>query len=115
MQTHLQQRARKLRKTMTEAETKLWYYLRNCQLNQFKFRRQVPIGNYIVDFLCFKIKLIIELDGSQHIDNQKYDKVREIWLKEQGFTVRRYWNDEVLQQTQNVLEDILRVCLSLDS
>ncbi len=100
------QRARELRKDQTDAERLLRKQLRNQQLNGFKFRRQVPIGSYIVDFLCMPLKLIVEADGSQHMSNLQYDNSRTPYLESQGFHVARYWNNEVLSQTDSVLETL---------
>ncbi|MCE3046442.1 DUF559 domain-containing protein [Legionella sp. 16cNR16C] len=94
-----------LRKNSTDAERHLWYYLRANRLG-FKFKRQAPIGTYIVDFLCFEKRLVIELDGGQHMDSQIYDIKRTDWLRAQGFRVFRFWNNEVFQQTESVLEVI---------
>jgi very-short-patch-repair endonuclease len=98
------QRARALRKNQTDAERLLWTHLRSRQLNGFKFRRQVPIGPYIVDFLCMSLKLIIEVDGSQHMSNLQYDNSRTLYLESHGFHVARFWNNEILAQTNSVLE-----------
>lgn len=97
-------RARELRKNQTDAERLLWKQLRSRQLNGFKFRRQVPIGPYIVDFLCMSLKLIVEVDGSQHMSSLHYDSSRTRYLESHGFHVVRYWNNEVLSQTDSVLE-----------
>lgn len=97
-----------LRKYSTDAEQHLWYNLRANRLG-FKFKRQVPIGNYIVDFVCLEKHLIVELDGGQHLDNQTYDIQRTNWLYARGFTVLRFWNNEVLQHTTSVTEVILQV------
>ena len=101
----LTKRARELRKNMTDAERLLWSKLRRKQLG-VKFRRQVPIGNYIVDFLCPAKKLIIELDGSQHIDSE-YDRKRDKFLESKGYTILRFWDNEVLKETEAVLQRIL--------
>lgn len=101
----LRQRARNLRKQSTDTERHLWYNLRANRLG-FKFKRQVPIGTYIVDFLCMERRLIVELDGGQHLDNQKYDIERTAWLNGRGFKVLRFWNNDVLQQTEAVVEVI---------
>ena len=104
--------ARELRKNSTDAENMLWYHLRAKQLRDLKFRRQQPIGNYIVDFVCFSKKIVIELDGSQH-DLKKIkqkDKKRDRWLKNQGFKVLRFWNNDVLENTDGVLEVIWETC-----
>lgn len=103
----LRQRARNLRKNSTDAEKHLWFYLRANRLG-FKFKRQIPIGNYIVDFVCLEKRLIIELDGGQHLDNQFYDTSRSEWLNAKGFKVLRFWNHDVLQQTASVLESIVQ-------
>ena len=98
------QRARALRKNQTDAERLLWRHLRSRQLQGYKFRRQVPIGHYIVDFLCVTLKLIIEVDGSQHISNIDYDKTRTQNLENRDFLVVRFWNNDVLTQTDTILE-----------
>jgi very-short-patch-repair endonuclease len=95
-----------LRKNQTDAEKRLWYHLRNRQLAVFKFRRQHEIGHYIVDFVCLEIKLIVELDGSQHAEQIARDRQRTAFLQSLGFKVIRFWDNEVLTQTQNVLEAI---------
>jgi len=86
------ERARALRKELTPAERKLWAYLRGNKLNGVNFRRQHAIGNYIVDFVSIKKKLIIELDGSQHLEQTEYDNVRTGYLESQGYEVIRFWN-----------------------
>jgi very-short-patch-repair endonuclease len=96
---------------MTPAEAKLWSRLRNRQLGRFKFRRQHPIGNYIVDFCCAETELTIELDGDSHAEQQEYDKKRTAWLIEQGYREIRFWNREVLQNVDSVLDQILDACL----
>ena len=101
------QRAKSLRKQSTDTERHLWYYLRANQLG-YKFKRQVPIENYIVDFACLEKRLIIELDGGQHSDNQKYDSDRTAWLNRRGFKVLRFWNHEVFQQTESIIEIIIQ-------
>ena len=99
--------SRLLRKNQTETEKKLWKYLKSKQLKGLKFRRQQPIGSYIVDFVCFENKLIIELDGSQHIEDKEHDFKRDDWLKSQGFAVIRFWNNEVMNNIEGVLAVIL--------
>ena len=99
--------ARKLRNNMTEAEKYLWYMLRSKNMRGYKFRRQQPIGKYIVDFVCFEGKLIIEIDGGQHNINKKYDLERDEWLQKQGFKVLRFWNSEVMENRIAVLEKIM--------
>ncbi len=98
--------ARSLRKQQTNAEQKLWYFLRNRQLMGYKFRRQYPIGHYIIDFFCFDKRLIIELDGGQHLLQENYDITRTHFLEHAGYRVIRFWDDTVLKDTQNVLEVI---------
>ena len=100
--------ARNLRHQSTDAELALWQVLRARQLAGLKFRRQAPIGAYVVDFLCIEAKLIIEIDGGQHLDQQSYDEVRTRFLVSHGFVVLRFWNDEVLCSLEAVLEHILR-------
>ena len=97
--------ARKLRNNLTDAEKNLWYTLRAEQLG-FKFRRQAQIGNYFVDFVCYEKKLIIEIDGGQHFESE-IDADRDEWLSTQGFTVLRFWNNEVLENRDSVVEKVL--------
>ena len=94
--------ARKLRHNMTEAEKVLWYKLRNKQLGT-KFRRQEPLGDYIVDFVCFEHKLIIEVDGGQHSENEQ-DVVRDQWFEKRGYKVLRFWNNDVLENIDGILK-----------
>ena len=89
-QTDLINRAKQMRQEMTDAEKGLWQYLRAHRLNGYKFRRQQPIGTYIVDFVCTQPKLIIEADGSQHQTQQDYDENRSAYLNSLGFTVLRF-------------------------
>lgn len=96
-----------LRTNATDAEQKIWYFLRNRQFEKFKFRRQHPIGVYIVDFVCLEQKLIVELDGSQHAEKTAYDVRRTKTLREKGYRILRFWNHDVLQNTNGVLETIL--------
>jgi very-short-patch-repair endonuclease len=95
-----------LRTNQTDAEHKLWRELRAHRFMGLKFKRQVPLGRYIVDFVCIEHQLVIEIDGGQHTDQVDYDSRRETWLRSQGYTVLRYWNNEVLQQLDGVLEQI---------
>jgi len=97
--------AQKLRNNSTDTEKYLWKYLRGRQLEGFKFRRQHPIGKYIVDFINLERKIIIEVDGGQHLGNKK-DKLRDKWLEEQGYEVLRFWDNEVLTNIEGVLESI---------
>jgi len=96
--------SRKLRNNPTEAEKKLWYFLRNKNLG-YKFRRQQPIGPYFPDFVCLDKLLIIELDGGQHYGSAE-DKVRDNYFKKEGFTVLRFWNNEVMENIDGVLTKI---------
>ena len=97
--------ARDLRQKETESEQILWSWLRNNQLNGAKFRRQQPLGNYVVDFVCFDKKLIIEIDGGQHNDDQfiEKDKERTRFLHSEGFRVIRFWNNDVLTNIDGVI------------
>lgn len=104
--TWFRDRARELRKAQTPAEHDLWQQLRAKRFSGFKFRRQQVIGNYIVDFVCFDQKLVIELDGSQHAEAKERDESRDRWLSEQGFRVLRFWNNEWMAQAESVLETI---------
>ncbi|MBI4743833.1 MAG: endonuclease domain-containing protein [Actinobacteria bacterium] len=97
---------KQLRKNLTDAERLLWRHLRAKQLEGMKFRRQEPIGKYIVDFVCFEKKVIIEVDGGQHSEETEKDNERDEWFKIQGFKVLRFWNNEVLTNTEGVLEAI---------
>jgi adenine-specific DNA-methyltransferase len=99
---------RRLRSTQTDAERKLWLYLRNRGLSGAKFRRQRPIGAYIVDFCCLEQKLVVEIDGGQHVVNAERDQKRTDFLVSKGFRVLRFWNHEVLVQLELVLEHINR-------
>ena len=100
-------KARRLRRNATDAERKLWSMLRKRQLAGCRFRRQVPIGNYIVDFACFEKKLAIELDGGQHLDQSRYDVRRTRWLESRGFRVVRFWNDQVFTEPDGVYRSIM--------
>ncbi|MFO0966094.1 MAG: endonuclease domain-containing protein [Gemmataceae bacterium] len=100
--------ARSLRKNMTDAERRLWAELRRRQLLNFKFRRQAPIGAYVVDFVCVPARLIVELDGGQHNleENKAKDEKRTTWLSSQGFHVMRFWNHDVFESLDAILEVI---------
>jgi very-short-patch-repair endonuclease len=98
--------AKKLRREMTDAETKLWQELRAHRFEDYKFKRQQPIGKYIVDFVCLKHRLIVEVDGSQHDDSQ-HDKIRDAWLASEDFRILRFWNNGVLNDMDGVLLSIL--------
>jgi very-short-patch-repair endonuclease len=98
--------AKQLRRNQTEAEAKLWSRLRNHQLKDVGFRRQHAIGNYVVDFCAPRRKLIIELDGSQHLEQEDYDAARTAFLESQGYRVLRFWNNEVMKDIQGVIRAI---------
>ena len=99
--------ARELRKVPTLAEIKLWAHLRGGRLNGVKFRRQHAIGQYIPDFCSIKHRLIIELDGSQHIEQEEYDNERTAFFTSKGYRVLRFWNNDVLNDLDSVLKVIL--------
>jgi very-short-patch-repair endonuclease len=101
------ERARRLRKNMTDAERKLWHHLRMRQLEGHKFRRQVRIGPYIADFACLKAMLVIEVDGGQHADARAYDSRRDDFMRGQGYRILRFWNNEVLANIDGVWQVIL--------
>src|SRR5687768_11652249 len=101
----LRQFARNMRQAPTDAEAAMWRLLRDRRLAGFKFRRQVPFQNYILDFVCFDKRLVIEIDGSQHATSSR-DSLRDRLLAAEGFQVARYWNNDVLQERSVVLEDI---------
>src|SRR5512147_1335695 len=100
-------RARSLRSNMTDVERRLWSAIREKQLEGCRFRRQHAIGAYIADFACVERMLVIELDGSQHQNQEVYDEDRSRYLKQQGWQVVRFWNNEVLENLDGVLEVIL--------
>ena len=98
--------ARQLRREMSDAERLLWKHLRAHRFAGEKFRRQEPIGPFIVDFVSHGSRLIIELDGGQHTTQVAYDEERSRWLNGRGYRVIRFWNNQVLTETQPVLESI---------
>ncbi|HEY4164247.1 MAG TPA: endonuclease domain-containing protein [Dongiaceae bacterium] len=104
--------ARRLRRDMTDAEKRLWSRIRDRQISAFQFRKQVPIGSYIVDFCCLKEKLAIEVDGGQHSEMINTDAERTAWLEANGYRVLRFWNNDVLQNTDGVVEAIARLLSS---
>jgi very-short-patch-repair endonuclease len=105
------ERARDLRRNQTDAEHKLWALLRSRSLAGYKFRRQVPVGSYIADFLCYEARLIVEADGGQH-GATPYDRKRDAWLKAQGFRILRLWNNEILNNEEGALQTILAALAS---
>ena len=98
--------ARTLRRQQSDAEGRLWGHLRARQLSGVKFRRQQPLGSYVVDFCALDPKLVIEVDGGQHMERAAQDAERSSYLRRSGYTVMRFWNDDVLQRTEAVLEQI---------
>ena len=108
----MKERARTLRARQTDAERLLWSRLRDRRLVGRKFRRQHVMGDYIVDFICIESKLIVEVDGGQHGLQIEYDTERSRYLNRLGFTVLRYWNNDVLRNTEAVLEDLRQVLLA---
>ncbi len=98
--------AKKLRREPTDAETAMWRLLRGRRLKHLKFRRQAPFKNFILDFVCFEKRFVIEIDGSQNAASKR-DAARDAVLIAEGFRVARYWNNDVLQRPSAVLEDIL--------
>ena len=100
-------RARTLRQNMTEAETRVWRMLRAHRINGHKFRRQVPIGRYIVDFVCQEARLAVEIDGGQHDHSSPRETERSDLLQNQGYRILRFWNNDVLANPDGVLETIV--------
>ena len=101
--------ARAMRASLTDAERALWYALRDRRLQGVKFRRQAPVGPYIVDFLCISRKLVIEADGSQHAESA-HDVARDAWLAERGYHVLRFWNRDIFLERESVLATIAAAC-----
>lgn len=99
--------AKQLRHELTNEEKRLWYLLRGRRFADYKFRRQHPVGHYILDFACCEARLAIELDGGQHDENQEYDRQRTGWLNQRGWTVLRFWNNELWNNEEAVLDKIL--------
>ena len=110
-----QSRARKLRRRQTDAEQRLWKYLRRHYVSGVRFRRQVAIGPYIADFACLDPRIVIEVDGGQHAQQRSYDARRDAFLQQRGFTVLRFWANDVLLETDAVLEVIRRKLAALPS
>jgi len=98
-----------MRHEPTEAEAALWRILRNRRLSMLKFRRQAPVPRYIVDFVCFEHRVIVEADGSQHAENA-YDERRDAFLTSEGFTIVRFWNHEILNDARVIEDTILARC-----
>lgn len=98
--------AKALRSGQTPAEERLWYFLRAKRFMGLKFKRQKPIGRYIVDFVCLECGAVVEVDGGQHNHRIAYDRRRDHWLESQGLMVLRFWNNDVLENTEAVLDRI---------
>jgi very-short-patch-repair endonuclease len=109
----MKERSRLLRKNQTEAEIKFWNIVRRRQFHGFRFHRQYVLQSYILDFVCFRKLLVVEFDGMQHIDNKEYDTIRDDLLRSGGFTVLRFWNNELLKNTNLVLDKIHQKLISL--
>jgi very-short-patch-repair endonuclease len=110
MQKSATNKARELRQNSTDTERLLWKHLRAKRFEGLKFRRQEPIGKYIVDFVSFEKRVIVEVDGSHHIERNKQDDQRTQWLENQGFRILRFWNNDVLKNIQGVIETIHQNC-----
>jgi very-short-patch-repair endonuclease len=106
MPINLTDTARELRRNMTDAERVLWNRLKARRLDGLKFRRQEQIGRFIVDFICFERGIVVEADGGQHAVEREKDDERTRWLNAQGFTVLRFWNNDILANTEGVMETI---------
>ncbi len=102
-------RARELRKQLTPAEESLWKHLRDRRLAGLKFRRQEPLGRYILDFYCHECRLAVEIDGAVHDTREREDRERTEWLEAQGIRVLRFCNSDVVNKLEGVLEEIVRV------
>jgi very-short-patch-repair endonuclease len=98
--------AKRLRGEMTDAERVLWREVRAHRFAGYKFKRQEPLDSYVVDFICYEAKLIIEIDGGQHADKRGADEVRTRWLESQGYCVLRFWNNDVLNNIEGVMQEI---------
>ena len=105
-------RARELRNNPTDAERVLWGQLRLWQLDGYKFRRQQPLGRYIVDFVCLEKRVVIEVDGGQHAQQATLDAERDNWLRDEGFVVLRFWNHDVLKNIDVVKEQVYKTLQS---
>jgi len=103
--------AKYLRKESTDTENVLWRHLRAKRFEGLKWRRQEPIGKYIVDFVCYEKRIIIECDGGQHLSAKKKDEIRERWLKDRGYKILRFWDNEVLKNLDVVLDFIWKISI----
>lgn len=115
MSINLTETAKELRRSMADAERILWQRLKAKQLNGLKFRRQEQIGHFIVDFICFEKGVVVEADGGQHALEKEKDEERTQWLNSQGFTVLRFWNNDILTNTDGVMEAIRSACMEAPS
>ena len=106
-------RARQLRNNATDAERRLWKFLRGSQLGDHKFSRQIPIGPFICDFVCRRAMLVVEVDGRQHDENRERDESRTRKIEAEGYSVIRFWNNDVLERTEGVLIEIARALKAL--
>src|SRR4051794_3527175 len=97
------ERAKQLRRDPTDAEKRLWYFLQAKRIGPYKFRRQQTIGRYVVDFVCFAPRLVIEVDGGQHAAPSVYEERRTMAIEAAGYRVLRFWNNDVLEHTEGVL------------
>jgi very-short-patch-repair endonuclease len=104
--------ARELRNNPTDAERLLWSQLRLWQLDGHKFRRQQPLGPYIVDFVCLEKRVVVEVDGGQHAQDASLDAKRDRWLRDEGFVVLRFWNNDVLKNIDSVKEQVYKTLQS---
>jgi very-short-patch-repair endonuclease len=100
-------RAKELRRDQTDAEKRIWEKIRNSHLGM-KFRRQAPVGPYVADFLCNDLKLVVEIDGGQHAESKK-DEIRTKYLQGLGYHVVRFWNDEVMDNIEGVVDTLASV------
>jgi len=105
--------SKRLRRELTTEERRLWYLLRSRRFAHYKFRRQHPVGNYILDFVCCEARLAIELDGGQHDEREEYDRQRTVWLNQKGWLVIRFWNNALWNNEDGVLEKILATLQTL--
>jgi very-short-patch-repair endonuclease len=108
----LRTRARELRNNPTDAERVLWRQLRFWQLDGYKFRRQQPLGRYVVDFVCLEKRVVVEVDGGQHAEQVALDAERDRWLRDEGFVVLRFWNNDVLKNIDGVKEQVYKTLKS---
>jgi very-short-patch-repair endonuclease len=110
MNSNIYKLAKYLRINHTDAEKLLWSHLKARRLDGLKFRRQQPVGKYIVDFICFEKRIVIEVDGGQHSWEKSKDEVRDKWLRKEGYSVLRFWNNDVLKNIDGVIQIISENC-----